>query len=151
MGRTPPFLTVYDCPEDQPAEAAFRDAFEAQRLRGVADGLRQACDILAKAAGEWPQDSEKEGTYHAAVGRLWSAHRAAAEAAGAEPSPFRRHGDPHGCPHREHSCALGTRMHCRLAPHGEDTPHAMEVSGPYVLEHDDTVESRHVPAQEQGR
>lgn len=62
---------------------------------------------------------------------------------------FKRHGDPHGCPEREHSCALGTRLHCRLEPHGEDTPHAMEVSGPYVLEHDDTVASRHVPAQEQ--
>lgn len=108
--------------------------------------------------------------YFAALDRYLEAERQPAAA-------FKRHGDPHGCPEREHSCALGTRMHCRLEaghqPLGHDfdpmpvpadsglpelcghglilpdvepgcghdraahgTPHAMEASGPYVLEHD---------------
>lgn len=50
-------------------------------MHGIAEGLRQGYDLLCKAAGEWPDGSEQEGTYHAAAGRLWLAHRQAAEAA----------------------------------------------------------------------
>jgi hypothetical protein len=51
------------------------------------------------------------------------------------PPAFKRHSDPHGCPERTIANCLGVRMHCRLEA-GHDAPHAMEVSGVYVLEHD---------------
>jgi hypothetical protein len=50
--------------------------------------------------------------------------------------PFKRSGDPGSCGYRSGGdCAsIGVSLHCRLEA-GHDGRHAMEVSGPYVLEH----------------